>query len=238
MVRDSLADAQPGGRVRLGDQTALQRLHAHLTAYPPPCNPEDVHVLGAALSAQPSTGGQDVREQFETWLETLRLDRSRHGDGYVWNDVELAWRAVEKFSARQPVRIYGCCAQPEGELHTAECPNMRHLAARQLVGEPVAYMVRWKTAGDFGLEWPKNMQYFRDRADEYEIVPLCAAPTAQAVDLERVRQLIGDLRTLDVKESTKNDNAGFVDLRCYWALLGVAGEVERSMADSQAVGNG
>ncbi|HGM6729527.1 TPA: hypothetical protein ACKQBZ_000572 [Stenotrophomonas maltophilia] len=61
---------------------------------------------------------------------------------------------------------------------------------------------------------------------------------AQAVDLERVRQLIGDLRTLDVKESTKNDNAGFVDLRCYWALLGVAGEVERSMADSQAVGNG
>lgn len=63
-----------------------------------------------------------------------------------------------------------------------------------------------------------------------------AAPPAQAVDLGKVRQLIGDLRTLDVKESTKNDNAGFVDLRCYWALLGVAGEVERSMADSQAVG--
>ncbi|HDX0923705.1 TPA: hypothetical protein RNS88_003642 [Stenotrophomonas maltophilia] len=41
---------------------------------------------------------------------------------------------------RQPVRIYGCCAQPEGELHTTECPNMRHLAARQPVGEPVAYL--------------------------------------------------------------------------------------------------
>lgn len=64
------------------------------------------------------------------------------------------------------------------------------------------------------------------------------APPAQAVDLGKVRQLIGDLRTLDVKESTKNDNAGFVDLRCYWALLGLAGEIERSMADSQAVGNG
>ena len=37
----------------------------------------------------------------------------------------------EAISARQPVRIYGCCAQPEGELHTAECPNMRHLVARQ-----------------------------------------------------------------------------------------------------------
>ncbi|NMT33382.1 hypothetical protein HGQ62_01805 [Stenotrophomonas maltophilia] len=54
----TLADAQPGGRVRLGDQAALKRLHAHLTAYPPPCNPEDVAVLGAALSAQPSPGVQ------------------------------------------------------------------------------------------------------------------------------------------------------------------------------------
>lgn len=61
-------------------------------------------------------------------------------------------------------------------------------------------------------------------------------PPAQAVDLGKVRQLIGDLRALGVKESTKNDNAGFVDLRCYWALLGLAGEIERSMADSQAVG--
>ncbi|HHA2913520.1 TPA: hypothetical protein ACOD97_000892 [Stenotrophomonas maltophilia] len=61
---------------------------------------------------------------------------------------------------------------------------------------------------------------------------------AHAVDLGKIRQLIGDLRTLGVKESAKNDNAGFVDLRCYWALLGLAGEVERSMADSQAVGNG
>ncbi|ALA82125.1 hypothetical protein VN11_08565 [Stenotrophomonas maltophilia] len=42
-------------------------------------------------------------------------------------------RASDALAARQPVRIYGCCAQPEGELHTAECPNMRHLAARQPV---------------------------------------------------------------------------------------------------------
>jgi len=48
--------------------------------------------------------------------------------------------------------------------------------------EPVAFMVRWKPEGGFGLEWPKNMQYFRDRADEYEIVPLHReVPPAQAV---------------------------------------------------------
>lgn len=103
----------------------------------------------AALSAQPSPGGQgEVREQFEAWLDTLRLDRSRHGDGYVWNDVELAWRAVEKFAARQPVRIYGCCAQPEGELHTAECPNMRHLSARQPVYVQGCDELRARTEGE------------------------------------------------------------------------------------------
>lgn len=59
------------------------------------------------------------------------------------------------------------------------------------------------------------------------------APPAKGIDLGKVRQLIGDLRTLGVKESNKNDNAGFVDLRCYWALLGVAGEVERSMGDQR-----
>jgi hypothetical protein len=77
-----------------------------------------------------------------------------------------------------------------------------------------------------------------ERCTSYAKMALYAAPPAQAVDLGKVRQLIGDLRALGVKESTKNDNAGFVDLRCYWALLGLAGEVERSMADSQAVGNG
>lgn len=43
---------------------------------------------------------------------------------------------LETLAARQTVRIYGCCAQLEGELHTADCLNMRPLvAARQPVGD-------------------------------------------------------------------------------------------------------
>ncbi|HEL5316037.1 TPA: hypothetical protein UOJ24_000225 [Stenotrophomonas maltophilia] len=50
----------------------------------------------------------------------------------------------KKIAARQPDRIYGCCAQPEGELHTAECPNLRHLAARQPVEQTFqAGMSKW-----------------------------------------------------------------------------------------------
>lgn len=77
----------------------------------------------------------DARAQFEAWATSRRYSILRHTHqpeqymveevGYMWR----AWRAA--LAARQPVRIYGCCAQPEGELHTAECPNMRHLAARQ-----------------------------------------------------------------------------------------------------------
>ncbi len=74
---------------------------------------------------------------------------------------------------------YLAARQPVGD-HLAQDRKM----VSQPVGEPVAFMVRWKAEGGFGLEWPKNMQYFRDRADEYEIVPLHReAPSGQAVDL-------------------------------------------------------
>lgn len=104
----TLATAKHGGCVQLGDglpplpiRQRFTTLHGETYAY----SAEQMREYAlAALSAQPSPGGQgDVREQFEAWLDTLRLDRSRHGDGYVWNDVELAWRAVEKFAALQPV---------------------------------------------------------------------------------------------------------------------------------------
>ncbi|EKT4092724.1 TPA: hypothetical protein UOA80_001093 [Stenotrophomonas maltophilia] len=145
--KTTLADVQPGGMVRLGD--ALPPL--------PPMGykergtgmgPHDVYYTPVAytaeqmrdyarvaLSAQPSPGGLgDVREQFE---EYRGGDCERDAQGYYVNARTAQdwamWQAA--LAASHPVRIYGCCAQPEGELHTAECPNMRHLAARQPVGQ-------------------------------------------------------------------------------------------------------
>lgn len=61
---------------------------------------------------------------------TRGLHRDDTGSWVKLQDVERA------LAARQTVRIYGCCAQLEGELHTADCPNMRPLvAARQPVGD-------------------------------------------------------------------------------------------------------
>jgi hypothetical protein len=101
----TLADVQPGGRVRLGDQAALKRLHAHLTAYPPPCNPEDVAVLGAALSAQPSPGGQDAPERC---AECRHTTFEVHPDGHICVHCKLI------VAARQPV------GEPVGTVHSGK----------------------------------------------------------------------------------------------------------------------
>lgn len=86
------------------------------------------------LDTQPSPGGQDAL------AEAVRRVISDVDSGDYHGEIsEATYAALEAaLAARQPVRIYGCCDQPEGELHTAECPNMRHLAARQPVREPVA----------------------------------------------------------------------------------------------------
>lgn len=51
---------------------------------------------------------------------------------------------------------------------------------------PVAHMVRWRAAGGWGLNMPSEIQWFRDRADEYEIRDLVFADAiqpAQGIDL-------------------------------------------------------
>lgn len=153
----TLADVQPGGRVRLGD--ALPPL--------PPMGyeergtgmgPHDVYYspvaytaqqmqdyARAALSAQSSPGGQDALDCIGRIEEAIEF-RVPH-DIYAAVHGELT-ELKTALAARQPVRIYGCCAQPEGELHTAECPNMRHLAARQPVSETDAYQQGFRDGQD------------------------------------------------------------------------------------------
>ncbi len=88
-------------------------------------------------------------------------------------DARAAMEAA--LAASQPVRIYGCCAQPEGDLHTAECPNMRHLAAHQPVGESQTH---WGWLVD-GVPFKGNSTCDKDAVPLYAGQP---GPTAQAVD--------------------------------------------------------
>lgn len=153
----ALADVQPGGRVRLGDQAALKRLHAHLTAYPPPCNPEDVAVLGAALSAQPSPGGQD----------TLAIVRA--------NLRSISDLATKAGGDRVTIANINC--------EVTHALQLLDLAARQPVGAPEIWVsprqleeLKRRPAGQGSNYLPTRL------ASEGNFTqPLYAAPPAQAV---------------------------------------------------------
>ncbi|WP_171955631.1 hypothetical protein [Stenotrophomonas maltophilia] len=124
-----------------------------LEMYKPKVVIVEQNISRAALSAQPSPGGQG--DAPFAWSERAKSDALEAGQ-YAFTEADgngLGYTACIEacvdaiclvlempehrvaLAARQPVRICGCCSQPEGELHTAECPNMRHLASRQPVGE-------------------------------------------------------------------------------------------------------
>ncbi|HEL4234667.1 TPA: hypothetical protein UM516_000933 [Stenotrophomonas maltophilia] len=99
-VQPTLADAQPGGRVRLGDQTERARFEAWANA-----NPGATAWDGwqAALSAHPSPGGQDAHDCLASTLGDLFMR------GWI-DDVsgKLIGEAARKdmaaaLAARQPV---------------------------------------------------------------------------------------------------------------------------------------
>ncbi len=273
----TLADAQPGGRVRLGDRLvphSRQEFNEWWSAQPSDISRLTTYEVAAtayrggftsgymqpraALSAQPSPGGQgDARSQFE---EYRGGDFERDAQGYYTNARTAQdwamWQAA--LAARQPVEesveadVYCAIADmiepyvqregvnPDGVLpasvHDSVAILLDHwVKTRQPVGEPVAFMVRWKTEGGFGLEWPKNMQYFRDRADEYEIVPLQrAAPPAQAVDLGRWSQRHADDLHVAV-HTALSVHAGSLSQK---KRAAISAYVKRLLIDSQAVGNG
>lgn len=162
-ARSTLADVQPGGRVRLGDEAERARFEAwvknHVSSLARAADGEYAsnftHALWsawqAALSAQPSPatckeglqvhpspGGQgDARAQFEAWAESAGwyavAYRPDRDAPYALNAVEFAWQAFQAA-----------------------------LAARQPVGEPVCsggFVIsngsgeKYMAWGQVGPEW-------------------------------------------------------------------------------------
>lgn len=102
----TLADVQPGGRVRLGDQAERARFEAFLSANPLKalCAGTAWEVWQAALSAQPSPGGQgEARAIIEEFVQCATLGRP-HG--------KLIAQAKDYLAARQPV------GEPVGQVRT------------------------------------------------------------------------------------------------------------------------
>lgn len=207
----TLADAQHGGRVRLGDGVRCSKCEGR--GY---FNVDvDVDDSGGSignieacphctLSAQPSPGGQwapeieQLHKLVSSILSTVSLGYQTGPYAYAGEDFggylheaasncRTILRGLSNIAARQPVRIYGCCAQPEGELHTAECPNMRHLAAGQPVGEPYGWVITGPNGSIFCPADRQDIMEATTRSELVSFVEVYAAPPAQAVDLGQFR---------------------------------------------------
>lgn len=192
---NTLADVQPGGRVRLGN--VRDRVMGECEQW---FDTSDVDMEAATDSiiaaAQPSPGGQgDLKSRFTEWVKANSYNPATFASGrYMGDGVQVAWEAVQALAARQPVTMDDALAAGDGTLHGAidhwqerALRAEAELAARQPVGEPVAWMHTHKTTGQvkFGLSPMYDCDF---NAENWDSVALYAAP-AQAVDLGQFRDL-------------------------------------------------
>lgn len=263
----TLADAQPGGRVRLGDQTERARFEAwhrekfktswqtgaptrdmHNGVYADNYGPAEEQVRWeawqAALSAQPSPGGQgdvpsiDYEDLLDQAKDLIHCGCSVNG-AFEWLLEQLT--DGEALAARQPVnespmakmaaalrgkaeaeqaafdqRVQSCEWGPmpdartqadfcqrcdgsgwDGESREIKCQSCAGagIAARQPVGEPVAWLIERLRGKGYGRDKylamkgqassdPDSHLFWTDQQarDNHRVTPLYEWP-AQAVDL-------------------------------------------------------
>ncbi|KOQ69943.1 hypothetical protein [Stenotrophomonas maltophilia] len=196
-----------------------------------------VRAAVATLSAQPSPGGQgELREAAE-------FARSVLAEIYATYQVKIGPFASQAqlanvklgaaLAARQPVTMDDALAAGDGTLHGAidhwqerALRAEAELAARQPVGEPVA----WMTHHDEPMLFPTAAEAAAYCEDDEQPVPLFRSP-AQAVDL-------GQFTDADVRAWVERNDLGgsfgsLTDARC-------AFDDARSahLIDGEAVGNG
>lgn len=189
--KKTLADVQPGGRVRLGD--ALPPLpctgySAYSDGTEPLYTAEQMRDYArAALSAQPSPGGQEdaleLLEAYDQAVEDLSAERS---DG--WNEdnrrpqleaavAELRTELVAAFAARQPVGTDDATDRALGETidQRDRCEE---------VADELAARIASITGVDIGEHSSANCPWQNaiEAAEEYK--------PAQAVDLGQFRDAI------------------------------------------------
>ncbi|WP_188241363.1 hypothetical protein [Stenotrophomonas maltophilia] len=216
----TLADVQPGGRVRLGDQAERAKFEAwvknHVSSLARAADGDYAsnftHALWsawqAALSAQPSPGGQDA-------LFTEELGELRRLVPSV-NQKQALDAAIAALAARQPV----------GEPITVE-------AVAEIFNHPeYGLSINWLLENGIGELQVGDVLMVSDRAitDEDGSGEVYTAPPAQAVDLGQIIDQIAQQwdgcsydavgETIDVGQAIR-----------------AAGK-RLANTDSQAVGNG
>lgn len=203
-IQPTLADVQPGGRVRLGDQ-ALRVFSAGRWTYDgtgQSFSHEEMDAAAfvvyrdAALSAQPSPGGQDA-------LAALVVKWRAEAASHELNGLEADSIGLTVAAMRNDARHHILEAAAD-ELEAA-------LAARQPVGEPAAWLVHWS---DMPMESPEVTRSASRIAEVSalthppRVVPLYAVPPAQAVDVGQFRAQVAELlrREFDLEVADPGDH--------------------------------
>lgn len=249
----TLADVQPGGRVRLGDadpmrsalEDALQfveTLHSTVSGDSRKIVWRCLERGRAALSAQPSPGETlppEMRLSSPDYLDYLDTEPSPGGQGDALATLSARWRACadqHDENAREADSIGDMTATVQylemnaEALRQAAAELDAALAARQPVGEPDA----WVPDKFFGPG--VNAMTARRKPSDAAIaahglyVPLYRhpAPPAQAVDLGGLREML---------ESWKNSDYPFsYEGQCAQRALDACVADLKGWLDSQAVG--
>ncbi len=250
----TLADVQPGGRVRLGDRPkdgevlvevsgltgsgksaiageieilckALgldaewvngdeeKRLtHADwigaLEMYKPKVVIVERNIPRAALSAQPSPGGQgdavlraiNSKDLYQVLMDVQNGIDSPALASMANGAIQLIDKARSVLAARQPVTMDDALAAGDGTLHGAidhwqerALRAEAELAARQPVGEPVGWYTEDHLTDRSATTYDCTVAD-RWRAKGWPVAPLYAAP-AQAVDLGQFREVVSAMNT-------------------------------------------
>jgi len=191
--------------------------------------------LVAKWRAQAATHEVNGLEADSIGLTTaaMRNDARAHVLEEAANELQAA------LAARQPVRIYGCCAQPEGELHTTQCPNMRHLAARQPGAQvPRAWLIHWSHIPLESTEVTTSasrVDAVNALTDPPRIEPLYAAPPAQGIDLGVTEE---ECEWIDYAIAHMRDDSEPEDLTCADALEQLLRRIDGPRDAAPGVGNG
>lgn len=180
----TLADVQPGGRVRLGDSLPpLPRMHRFTNLYGETYaySAEQMwDYAHAALSAQPSPGGQGL-DPGRVAVEFIAAANFDVPDGYV---VEEHLPGIWHYTYTDAGEKMASCASWNNKAHATIAAWQAALAARQPVGQE---RVAWASTGATGHKVVAMPGLHKLPYGDYD---LYAAPPAQAVDLERFRPAV------------------------------------------------
>lgn len=260
IVRASLADVQPGGKVKLGDQAERARFEAWGRTESLPLARAKLggyafEVTAKAwlawqyLSAEPSPGGQGDTDPMRSALEdALQFVETLHST-VSGDSRKIVWRCLERgraaLAARQPVGAVrqGCDAcrrtgiRQNDEGRNICCPDCdlgRACAGdtRQPVGEPMVWLIHWshQCGQPEATTSASRVKAVSMLSNPPRIEPLYTSPPAQSVDLGQIIEQIAQQW-----DGCNYDAVGeTIDVG---QAIRAAGK-RLANTDSQAVGNG